>query len=120
LPWLRLTINYFEIRKGEIRRLSVPLSSKTDSTSFPSVILNRRMPFTFLIVYSRIKNAAGRDIFNERPTKEDTAVALDAPKKLPSQAIVHTSIGDIHLTLFPQYAPKAVENFIGLSLQFYL
>jgi len=30
-------------------------------------------------------------------------------------AIIHTSAGDLHCTLFPKVAPIGVENFIGLS-----
>lgn len=28
-------------------------------------------------------------------------------------AVVHTTFGDIHLRLFPDQAPKTVENFVG-------
>ncbi|MCD8510795.1 MAG: peptidylprolyl isomerase [Bacillus sp. (in: Bacteria)] len=34
-------------------------------------------------------------------------------------AIIHTNMGSIHIKLFPQYAPLAVENFIGLSEEGY-
>lgn len=30
-------------------------------------------------------------------------------------AIIHTSAGDLHCTLFPKVAPVGVENFIGLA-----
>src|SRR5580692_4378 len=30
-------------------------------------------------------------------------------------AIIHTSVGDLHCTLFPKMAPLAVANFIGLA-----
>jgi peptidyl-prolyl cis-trans isomerase B (cyclophilin B) len=30
------------------------------------------------------------------------------------QVILSTNFGDITLELFPEYAPKTVENFIGL------
>lgn len=60
-----------------------------------------------------------RDIFNERPTREELTIASSAPsmKTGPSpvanSATIHTTLGDIHLRLFPQQAPKAVENFVG-------
>jgi len=38
---------------------------------------------------------------------------------LGSQATIHTTMGDIHIRLFPEYAPKAVENFVGLSKKGY-
>jgi len=34
-------------------------------------------------------------------------------------AVMHTSMGDITLRFFPQYAPKTVENFLGLAKQGY-
>jgi cyclophilin family peptidyl-prolyl cis-trans isomerase len=60
-----------------------------------------------------------RDIFNERPTREEQSIAAAAPAAtsraaaLASTATIHTTLGDMHLRLFPQQAPKAVENFIG-------
>lgn len=62
-----------------------------------------------------------RDIFNERPTREEQTVASSTPalKAGPSPvanaATIHTTLGDMHLRLFPQHAPKAVENFVGHS-----
>lgn len=32
-----------------------------------------------------------------------------------STAILHTTLGDITIELFPHHAPKTVENFIGLA-----
>ncbi|KAI0755044.1 peptidyl-prolyl cis-trans isomerase [Daedaleopsis nitida] len=60
-----------------------------------------------------------RDIFNERPTRDEQTIAAAAPaiKNGPSpfanSATIHTTMGDMHLRLFPQQAPKAVENFVG-------
>lgn len=33
--------------------------------------------------------------------------------RLANSAVLHTTEGDIHLRLFPEKAPKAVENFVG-------
>jgi peptidylprolyl isomerase domain and WD repeat-containing protein 1 len=67
--------------------------------------------------------SGGRDIFNEKPSREEqTAAALtqDALKQsLGTSAILHTDYGDIHIKLFPEYAPKAVENFVGLAKKGY-
>ncbi|KAJ7107293.1 hypothetical protein C8R43DRAFT_204662 [Mycena crocata] len=60
-----------------------------------------------------------RDVFNERPTREEqnvatsTAVATGGPSPLANSATIHTTMGDMHLRLFPAQAPKAVENFVG-------
>ncbi|MGH3944279.1 MAG: peptidylprolyl isomerase [Pseudonocardiaceae bacterium] len=36
-------------------------------------------------------------------------------KTSQTQAILHTTEGDIRLTLFPLHAPKTVSNFVGLA-----
>jgi peptidylprolyl isomerase domain and WD repeat-containing protein 1 len=66
---------------------------------------------------------SGRDIFNEKPSREDQVVAQlsaqSAKQTLGSSAIIRTTMGDIHVRLFPEFAPKAVENFVGLSKKGY-
>jgi peptidylprolyl isomerase domain and WD repeat-containing protein 1 len=65
------------------------------------------------------KNHGDRDIFNERPTQEEAKMALAHPLKgsgpspIAYNATIHTSVGDIHIQLFPDQAPKTVENFVG-------
>ncbi|KAI0252452.1 hypothetical protein BJV78DRAFT_1360962 [Lactifluus subvellereus] len=61
-----------------------------------------------------------RDIFNERPTREEQSIVAAAAPAAASRAAalvstttIHTTLGDMFLHLFPQQAPKAVENFIG-------
>ncbi|EGF98802.1 uncharacterized protein MELLADRAFT_50886 [Melampsora larici-populina 98AG31] len=64
---------------------------------------------------SGTKNA-DRDIFNEKPTREEQAVAAVAPAskvQLGSSAVIHTTRGDIHCRLHPELVPKTVENFVG-------
>jgi len=41
--------------------------------------------------------------------------AQAAPAAAEPTAIIHTSAGDLHCTLFPKVAPIGVENFIGLA-----
>ncbi|KAL7422291.1 Peptidyl-prolyl cis-trans isomerase cyp15 [Cryptotrichosporon argae] len=56
-----------------------------------------------------------RDVYNERPTRDELVVAAPAPEKARAAATectLHTSMGDIHLKLFPHIAPKTVENFV--------
>merc|ERR1712039_924102 len=55
----------------------------------------------------------GRDIFNEKPTKEDAAVAASIRTENPlgKQATIHTTMGDIVIKLFFQEWPKTIENF---------
>lgn len=59
------------------------------------------------------KNALGRDIFNEKPSKDDLQMAhAHQSSFLPSQSVISTSFGEIHLKLFPNECPKTVENFV--------
>jgi len=43
------------------------------------------------------------------------AAAQNAPQAAAPQAILHTTAGDMKCQLFPDQAPKAVANFIGLA-----
>lgn len=44
-----------------------------------------------------------RDVFNEKPSKEEVMAATQAegPKRISDSAIIHTTMGDIHLKLYP-------------------
>ncbi|XP_027018184.1 peptidylprolyl isomerase domain and WD repeat-containing protein 1 [Tachysurus fulvidraco] len=54
-----------------------------------------------------------RDVFNEKPSKEEVMAATQAegPKRVSDSAIIHTTMGDIHIKLYPVECPKTVENF---------
>ena len=34
---------------------------------------------------------------------------------MATTATLHTNLGDIVITLFPDHAPKTVDNFVGLA-----
>jgi peptidylprolyl isomerase domain and WD repeat-containing protein 1 len=57
-----------------------------------------------------------RDVFNEKPTSDPASGSSKALERKPGDtgaaAIVHTTMGDVHLRLFPEAAPKTVENFV--------
>lgn len=57
-----------------------------------------------------------RDVQNERPTmlgqKKDSKVKK---AETGTGAVIHTTYGDIHIRLFPDAAPKTVENFVTHS-----
>ncbi|POM74487.1 Peptidylprolyl isomerase domain and WD repeat-containing protein 1, partial [Phytophthora palmivora] len=55
----------------------------------------------------------GRDVFNEKPTLEETQVATESSssKVLGESAVMHTTMGDITFKLFGKECPKTVENF---------
>ena len=47
------------------------------------------------------------------PVRKPASSAPAATAEPP--AIIHTTAGDLHCTLFPKVAPIGVENFIGLA-----
>ena len=68
----------------------------------------------------RDNKSGDRDVFNERPTREEQNIAAAVPatgkgglSPVADSATIHTTMGDMHLRLFPAQAPKAVENFVG-------
>lgn len=61
-------------------------------------------------------------MFNEKPRKEDALTTVDHDedtKKMTSEAVIHTTYGDIHVELYPKECPKAVENFVTLARRGY-
>ena len=61
---------------------------------------------------------SGRDIQNERPKVmggKQQEVHATRKADVGSAAVIHTTYGDIHIRLFPDAAPKAVENFVTHS-----
>ncbi|EPQ27828.1 uncharacterized protein PFL1_04573 [Pseudozyma flocculosa PF-1] len=79
-------------------------------------------------LFTRLEPSEGqeRDVFNERPTREEQTIAaassLTSGKKagaLSRTATLHTTMGDISLRLFPDQCPRTVENFVGLSRKGY-
>lgn len=43
------------------------------------------------------------------------AIQLSMPQKGDTLAVMHTNMGDIKIKLFPEKAPKTVENFVTHS-----
>ena len=53
---------------------------------------------------------------NEKPRNVDKRKQAEAKQaEMGTSAIIHTTYGDIHIRLFPEAAPKAVENFVTHS-----
>ncbi len=62
--------------------------------------------------------AINRDILNEPPDADDLLLNnMDGKNaeetKLGKEAILRTTMGDIHIRLFPEETPRTVENFCG-------
>lgn len=75
------------------------------SPFFPDHIITRDLSFKFSKREPEDTKSADsdRDIFNEKPSKEEVMAATQAegPKRVSDSAIIHTSMGDIHIKLFP-------------------
>ncbi|CDS12023.1 hypothetical protein LRAMOSA04218 [Lichtheimia ramosa] len=78
---------------------------------------NRFFMFTKREPYEDESQKGDRDVFNEKPSREEQTVAATQERKqvLGTHAIIRTTRGDIHIRLFPDVAPKAVENFVTHS-----
>ena len=61
-------------------------------------------------------NRSSRDVQNEKPrtlaSRKGAKAAAEKSAQSGTAATLHTSYGDISLRLFPDAAPKAVENFV--------
>ncbi|CAI0398240.1 unnamed protein product [Linum tenue] len=57
----------------------------------------------------------GRDVFNEKPPADELLAVSElgkaAASSLPENVIMHTTMGDVHMRLYPEECPKTVENF---------
>ncbi|XP_048483524.1 peptidylprolyl isomerase domain and WD repeat-containing protein 1 [Plutella xylostella] len=90
------------------------LTIKTDPTLFCTAYKKNRFYMFSRRSPDDIKSPdADRDIFNEKPSKEDIISATEGQgvQRLYEQAVLHTSLGDIHVRLFGKDVPKTVENF---------
>jgi peptidylprolyl isomerase domain and WD repeat-containing protein 1 len=64
----------------------------------------------------------GRDVFNEKPTREEAVEVAEmtmGAAALGRQATIRTSLGDIVCKLFPDECPRTIENFSGHSRKGY-
>uniref|UniRef100_S4PBM6 peptidylprolyl isomerase n=1 Tax=Pararge aegeria TaxID=116150 RepID=S4PBM6_9NEOP len=92
------------------------LNIKTDPTLFCTAYKKNRFYMFSRRSPDDVKSPdADRDIFNEKPSKEDIISATEGQgvQRLYEQAVLHTSLGDVHVRLFGKDAPRTVENFCG-------
>lgn len=92
------------------------------NTSDPCLFVSAYKKNRFYVFSRRDPEEAGaedetileRDVFNEKPNKDDIIAATEGSsvtRKLHEACILHTSLGDVHMKLFPKECPKTVENF---------
>ncbi|KAN0064336.1 Peptidyl-prolyl cis-trans isomerase cyp15 [Thecaphora frezii] len=104
----------------------VSTQSLVDPTLFTTA--HKRSRF---YLFTRLEPSEGseRDVFNERPTREEQTIATTSfsgaggggggKSSISRSATLHTTMGDIHIRLFPEHCPRTVENFVGLAKKGY-
>ena len=54
-----------------------------------------------------------RDVLNEKPTTEEKdTISEMVSRASSSEAIIRTTLGDIHIKLFAAECPRTIENFV--------
>lgn len=70
------------------------------------------LALVFLFVFAGCQEEGGNQVTSEQSEAKGVGEQFEQPEKGEKIAIMHTSMGDIYLRLFPEAAPKAVENFV--------
>eukprot|EP00004_Rigifila_ramosa_P025398 TRINITY_DN7596_c0_g1_i1.p1 TRINITY_DN7596_c0_g1~~TRINITY_DN7596_c0_g1_i1.p1 ORF type:complete len:597 (+),score=169.54 TRINITY_DN7596_c0_g1_i1:179-1792(+) len=105
------------LTQGKVSNLisgtGLALSTKNDPTLFAAAFKKQR----FFLFSQRDPSDAevsgvSRDVFNERPSREEAEAVQPQQYEVGRIAILHTNQGDIHIKLFPDECPKTVENFV--------
>jgi len=81
-----------------------------------------RDPMLFATGYGKVRfymftneeevSKSSRDVQNEKPRIIEGKKKEEKQAQTGTSAVLHTTYGDIHIRLFPNKAPKAVENFV--------
>ena len=98
----------------EMAASSNPLLQEAESRDPMLVSTGLGKPRFYMFTNQTDISRSTRDVQNEKPrnlASSSLQSAKSTKETLPTQAIMHTSMGDITLRLFPLSAPKAVENF---------
>lgn len=74
----------------------------------------RTLLHTLVLIISTSLLGAAQATAPAKPPARTPAANAPAASTEPT-AIIHTTAGDLHCTLFPKVAPIGVENFIGLA-----
>lgn len=85
--------------------------------SFVFVGCNEKTPSQTSSTTSTVSTASNVTVDSSHKvlkTENKVGFQLEKPKAGERAAVLSTNYGDIYIRLFPEIAPKAVENFIGL------
>ncbi|KAG8931090.1 hypothetical protein FRC01_001850 [Tulasnella sp. 417] len=129
--WLNLNLYQGAPAKKGLNTLAMAASAnpilQTKEARDPTLFCTAyKRPRFYMFTRAEPEDSRGggdRDVFNEKPTREEQTVAIaNEPKAqagLPTTATIHTTMGDMSFKLFPEHAPRAVENFAGLAKRGY-
>ncbi|XP_017097517.3 peptidylprolyl isomerase domain and WD repeat-containing protein 1 [Drosophila bipectinata] len=111
--------------QGRIKRQKAAVTLEQEASENPALqnILND--PTAFCTAYKKNRfflysrrlpsdlQDVDRDIFNEKPSKEDIIAVPEATvvQRIYENVVLHTTKGDVHMKLFFKEVPKTVENF---------
>ena len=73
----------------------------------------RNLIFTFVLIAATSMLSAAQAGSTAQPAAKAPAAKAVSPASAEPVAIIHTSVGDLHCTLFSKQAPIGVANFIG-------
>lgn len=118
-PFRALSIGIYQ---GQPQKKGVTTISMAASANPLLAESEERDPMLFTTAFGKVRfymftneeqvSKSHRDVQNEKPR------VMGGKKKEVKQAdsgtaaVLHTTYGDIHIRLFPEVAPKAVENFV--------
>lgn len=112
----------YEPTKIKPKKISVESSIKASSKD-PTLFCTAYHKQRFYIFSQREpemdeNNTQGRDVYNEKPLSSATignSNSVASSIILPRGAVIHTTFGDVWVRLYPEEAPRTVENFITHS-----
>ena len=118
-PFRGLNVSMYQ---GQPQRKGVTTISMAASANPLLQESEERDPMLFTTGFGKVRfymftneeqvNKTDRDVQNEKPRMIGGKKKEIKEAESGTAAVLHTTYGDIHIRLFPEAAPKAVENFV--------
>lgn len=92
-----------------------PLLQQAEARDAMLTCTAQNKPRFYMFTNDDSVSKSDRDIHNEKPVniiaKKQAEEKAARESRMASAATIHTTMGDIFIRMYPQHAPKAVENF---------